>query len=106
LNDPNFERGWEHLQGDMSIGQEEAIQALTDLRFNYDAEMEMAGVTIHVLRERNERLIKILTSVHDFIVPDVEGPDGVVYRFHDPDPHRTLRALSNAIKQIPEIIQP
>lgn len=104
MKDTNFRCVWDHLHGDMNIGQEEAIHALGDLHFNYKSELEVAWATASALREQNNRLVKILASVHGFIVPDVEGPDGVVYRFHDPDPHRTLRALSNAIKQIPELI--
>lgn len=50
--DPNFEAVWGHLQGDPNVGQEEAMQALLDFRFNLWCEIEAAGVTITVLRAR------------------------------------------------------
>lgn len=69
--DPNFECVWEHLHGDMNIGQEEAIQALVDLRFNYKAEIEMASVTIAALRSVLENANEICRSA--FSIAGREG---------------------------------
>lgn len=82
------------------------ITLADDLAYRLDrlkTENMVLRMELHRAREKSERLVQVLCSVHALLYPKyVTNPAGQVFRFTYPDPHDLLQELSNRIRAIPD----